>query len=100
MEQLRIFTKRLKFHTGETIPQLGLGTWRVDKRDPILKMVKYAYDAGYRHIDTAVMYENESFIGEALKLHQIPRKEIFITTKILPEDLTFQKTYNSVLQSL
>eukprot|EP00825_Cyclidium_porcatum_P000952 TRINITY_DN10416_c0_g1_i1.p1 TRINITY_DN10416_c0_g1~~TRINITY_DN10416_c0_g1_i1.p1 ORF type:complete len:279 (+),score=35.40 TRINITY_DN10416_c0_g1_i1:144-980(+) len=91
---------RDRFHTGQTIPQIGIGTWRVNKKKPIFNMIDYAYNSGYRHIDTAVMYENEHFIGKALQQYKIPRKELFLTTKILPQDLTYQKTYQSVLNSL
>jgi len=53
------------------------------------KAISVAYAYGYRHFDTAVMYGNEIEIGNALIKYKIPRKEIFITSKVLPEDLTY-----------
>ena len=63
-------------------------------------MIEKGFQAGYRHFDSAVMYGNESQIGKSIKKFQIPREEIFITTKILPSDMTYKKTVKSVEQSL
>ena len=71
---------------GVSIPALGFGTWAL--RDEVAtRMVTYALEVGYRHIDTAQMYANESAIGEALDATPVPREEIFITTKIWPDRL-------------
>lgn len=66
---------------GAKIPVIGLGTWPLrgkECRDAVLS----ALDAGYRHLDTAQMYENEKEVGDALRKSGIPREDVFITTKI------------------
>ena len=69
----------LKLSNGVLMPQLGLGTWKL-WGDECVKAVKAALDAGYRHIDTAERYANQSDIGMAIKGH--PRKSLFITSKV------------------
>jgi len=71
---------------GAEIPVIGLGTWRASG-DEVVHAVHAALDAGYRHIDTAVMYANETEVGEAIRTHSVPRSEMFVTTKIWPEDI-------------
>ena len=63
------------------IPQFGLGTFRL-KDQAVIDSVKTALDVGYRAIDTAQIYENEAAVGQAIAESGIPRKEIFLTTKI------------------
>lgn len=63
------------------IPKLGIGTWQVSPEDVKIQ-IKNAIKVGYRHIDTASQYGNESAIGDTLKEIAIPREEIFITTKV------------------
>ena len=71
---------------GARIPVLGLGTSRVTAGE-CLRTVEAALGLGYRHIDTAVMYDNEVEIGAALQKASVPRDDLFITTKVLPGDL-------------
>ncbi len=66
---------------GASIPALGFGTWRL-RDDTCTDAVQYALQAGYRHIDTAAIYENEQAVGKGVKLSGVPRDEIFVTTKI------------------
>lgn len=68
------------------VPALGLGTWRL-QGDQCLKAVSKALEIGYRHIDTADAYENHREVGEAIKKSNIPREEIFLTTKVWRDDL-------------
>lgn len=80
----------LTMNTGQTMPQLGYGTYKIDPKDTT-QAVRRALDAGYRHIDTAQMYGNEREVGEAIATSGIAREEIFLTTKLnntnhLPED--------------
>ena len=63
------------------IPKLGFGTWMLEKEEAI-SSVKKALEVGYRHIDTASIYSNETEVGIALKESSIPRENIFLTTKI------------------
>jgi diketogulonate reductase-like aldo/keto reductase len=70
---------------GVRIPALGLGTWQLNGA-VVRRMVGYALDIGYRHIDTAQMYGNEAEVGEAIAGSPVPRAEIWLTTKIWPDN--------------
>jgi diketogulonate reductase-like aldo/keto reductase len=84
---------------GAEIPIIGLGTWEL-RGGTVVRCVHAALDAGYRHIDTAAMYRNESEIGEALRSHGTPRDEIFITTKVWSSDLADGNLQRSARESL
>ncbi|MCR9256072.1 MAG: aldo/keto reductase [Alphaproteobacteria bacterium] len=66
---------------GAKIPALGLGTWTL-KGESCVAMVEHAIKVGYRHIDTAQMYDNEAAVGEGLRGSGVPRDDIFVTTKV------------------
>ncbi len=72
----------LKLNNGKSIPQIGFGLWRNVDKTECENSIKYALGAGFRHFDDAQAYDNEEFLGEALKQSDVPRKELFITTKI------------------
>ncbi|CAN5145566.1 aldo/keto reductase [soil metagenome] len=72
---------RITLNDGHTIPQLGFGVYQVDPSDAV-ETISEALNIGYRHIDTAEMYQNESQVGEAITQSGIPRDEIFITSKL------------------
>lgn len=71
----------IKLNNGVVMPQFGLGTFLVPDGQSAYETVKYALKMGYRHIDTAQMYQNEESVGDALHDSGIPRNEVFITTK-------------------
>jgi diketogulonate reductase-like aldo/keto reductase len=68
---------------GAHIPLAGLGTWDLRGRT-CARIVEQALRLGYRHIDTAEMYDNEKEVGEALRASGIKRSDVFVTTKIWP----------------
>jgi len=72
----KFFTKN-----NANIPSIGLGTWDIRGKEGE-KTIQLALEVGYRHIDTAQMYENEKEVGNAISDSKIEREEIFITTKI------------------
>ena len=82
-------------YNGVQIPKVGFGTWQTPN-EQAYEAVIHALNAGYRHIDTAVVYENETGVGKAIKDSGIPREELFITTKI-PADI---KTYEGAVASI
>jgi 2,5-diketo-D-gluconate reductase A len=69
---------------GNEMPVLGLGVWQVPDGPECLDAVRWALEAGYRHIDTAQAYRNEESVGRALRDSGVPREQVFITTKFLP----------------
>ena len=71
----------ITLNNGVDIPQLGFGVWQVEP-DEVVGVVSAAFEAGYRHIDTAAMYQNEEGVGEAIADSGIDRDEIFVTTKL------------------
>ncbi|MYZ49516.1 aldo/keto reductase [Propylenella binzhouense] len=70
---------------GAEIPVIGLGTWQL-RGEVATRCVAAALDIGYRHIDTATMYDNEAAVGEGIRGHSVPREEVFVTTKVWPTD--------------
>ena len=71
--------------TGVTMPVVGLGTLRLTGRRGY-RALRYALEVGYRHLDTATAYRNESEVGRAIRDSGVDRGEVFVTTKLLPED--------------
>jgi 2,5-diketo-D-gluconate reductase A len=71
----------ITLNNGVTIPQLGFGVFQIEP-DKTADAVTTAFDAGYRHIDTAQMYRNEAGVGEAIARSGLPRDEVFVTSKL------------------
>jgi diketogulonate reductase-like aldo/keto reductase len=69
---------------GNEIPLLGLGVWQVPEGRKCEDAVRWALQAGYRHVDTAQAYGNERSVGRALRDSGLPRDDVFITTKFYP----------------
>lgn len=69
---------------GNELPLLGLGVWQVPNGPEGVNAVRWALELGYRHIDTAQAYGNEESVGEALRDSDVPREQVFITTKFYP----------------
>ena len=65
---------------GASIPRIGLGTFRTSPSEARV-LVRRALEVGYRHVDTAMRYENESGVGQGVRESSVPREEIFVTTK-------------------
>ncbi|WP_197462309.1 MULTISPECIES: aldo/keto reductase [unclassified Erythrobacter] len=81
------------------IPAIGFGTFRM-KEGEAHKMTLAAIKAGYRHIDTAKAYENEKEVGQAIADSSVPREDIFLTSKILPEDFGHEQFLTAAKSSL
>lgn len=90
--------KILSVHNTQ-IPALGLGTYKLTGKDGE-KQIEQALRLGYRHIDTAEMYGNEAEVGNAIKASGIARKEIFVTTKVWPNDFSKKRFIPCVEDSL
>ena len=89
-----------KLNNGLEMPILGLGTYQVRDPQECINQVKLALKHGYRLIDTAQGYENEAYIGKAIKESNVDRKEIFLTTKINFINYETETCIASIEQSL
>jgi 2,5-diketo-D-gluconate reductase B len=83
----------------KTIPQLGLGTFRLQGQQAI-DSVRNGLELGYRHIDTAQIYGNEAEVGQALQASGLKREDVFVTTKIWTENLGADRLIGSLKESL
>jgi diketogulonate reductase-like aldo/keto reductase len=84
---------------GARIPLIGLGTWDLRGRT-CARLVEQALRLGYRHVDTAEMYDNEREVGEGLRASGVKREEVFVTTKIWPSHFAPRELERSAKDSL
>jgi len=84
---------------GHKMPALGFGTWQL-RGDEATRSVEYAIGAGYTHIDTAQIYENEAEVGEGIKKSGAGREKLFVTTKVWRNYFADGKVAQSVDESL
>ena len=84
---------------NEKVPALGFGTWQLSGND-CAQGVAHALSLGYRHIDTAQGYDNEARVGEGLKKSGVSRGDVFLTTKVKPDNFTHDKALSSTRESL
>ncbi|MDH4412106.1 MAG: aldo/keto reductase [Rhizobium sp.] len=89
----------VSLNDGARIPQVGLGVWQTPN-DEAAPAVKAALDAGYRHVDTAAVYENEEGVGEGLRRSGLPRADIFLTTKLWNTEQGYDQTLRAFEASL
>ncbi|KAG9306700.1 hypothetical protein G9A89_004247 [Geosiphon pyriformis] len=85
---------------GRQIPLLGLGVYKAKQGNETENATLWALEAGYRHIDTAALYGNETDVGRAIVKSEIPRDQIFITTKIWDSDQGYEQTLRAADESL
>ena len=86
-------------HYGIDIPKIGFGTWQL-KEETAQKCVSKAIEAGYRMIDTAQAYENETYVGRGIADAQLPREDLFLTTKVWMSEFRDGDLQKSVERSL
>ena len=92
----------------EELPELGLGTSELgikhgdapDDPEECVEAVVDALELGYRHVDTAQMYDNEHLVGEAIERSSVPREEVFLATKVHPANLAYDDVLASTEESL
>lgn len=85
---------------GIQIPRIGLGVYKMTDREEALQAIEHALAVGYRHIDTASLYDNEKEVGEAIRASGIPRSDIFVTTKVWNSDQGYDETLRAFEKSL
>lgn len=85
---------------GNKMPQEGFGLYKVDGQKTMTESIQNAYQDGYRLFDTAQLYGNEAEVGTALQKLAIPRKDIFVTTKVSEDNQGYDRAIASVKESL
>lgn len=81
------------------MPRLGQGTWPITDREECVEMVQQGLEIGYRHIDTAQMYEKEAHVGEAIETSSVPRSEVFVATKLVGANLGYADVLETARES-
>ncbi|SNR25013.1 Aldo/keto reductase [Maribacter sedimenticola] len=87
-------------HNGVKMPYLGLGTYQADNEQEVVEAVKKAIEIGYRHIDTAAIYQNEEGVGKGLRESKVDRSELFVVSKVWNNDQGYESTIKAFEQSL
>ncbi|ARW23088.1 aldo/keto reductase [Levilactobacillus brevis] len=90
----------VKLNNEVTMPQLGLGVFQVWDPAETQQTVETALELGYRLIDTAAAYHNETAVGAALAASKVPREELFVTSKLWVQDMTYAGAQRGVRDSL
>jgi diketogulonate reductase-like aldo/keto reductase len=90
----------LPLNNASTIPQLGLGVWQTPRGRTTRNAVSAALRVGYRHVDTARIYGNEADVGAAVRGSDVPRQEIFVTTKLWNDDQGYDSALRAFDESL
>ena len=85
---------------GVEMPKIGLGVFDMTDEEEAINAITTALDIGYRSIDTATAYYNEKEVGQAIKASNVPREDIFITTKVRMKDQGYDETLRAFEQSL
>ena len=86
--------------TANGMPMLGLGTWQNDDPEQCAETVRTALETGYRHIDTAQIYENEAAVGEGIARADVDREEVFLATKVWISNLAYDDVLETTRESL
>ena len=92
--------KKIQLNNGVEVPALGFGTFQITDPIEAEQAVKEAIQVGYRHIDTAQSYMNEAAVGKGIQASGVDRKELFITTKIWVENVSYDGVMTSFERSL
>jgi methylglyoxal/glyoxal reductase len=89
-----------ELNNGKKVPALGFGTWEIRPDDAAQAAVTAALASGYRLIDTARIYNNETGVGQAIRESDIPREDLFITSKVWNDDQGYEQTIKACHDSL
>lgn len=91
---------KAKLNNGKEIPRLGLGVYLSKSGKETRQAINWAFEAGYRHVDTAAIYGNEASVGDAILESGLPREEIFVTTKLWNDDHGYDRALKAFDESL
>lgn len=89
-----------ELHNGVKMPYFGLGVYLSEDGNEVINAVKWAIEAGYRHIDTAAIYNNEKGVGEGIRQSGINREELFVVSKVWNADQGYDNTLKAFEESL
>lgn len=87
-------------NNGVEMPYFGLGVYLSEEGQEVINAVKWAVEAGYRHIDTASIYKNEEGVGEGIKQSGVTRNELFVVSKVWNSDQGYDSTQKAFDDSL
>ncbi|TBN06507.1 aldo/keto reductase [Hyunsoonleella flava] len=87
-------------NNGVEMPYLGLGVYMSHNGEEVINAVRWALEAGYRHVDTAPIYRNESGVGQGIKDSNLPREDVFVVSKVWNSDHGYDKTIKAFDKSL
>ncbi len=90
----------VEYRNGDIVPAIGFGTSHAGDEDDVVRVVTDALQSGYRLIDSAKMYGNEAEVGKAVRESDIPREDIFVTTKLRKEDLGYESAFTAYESSI
>ncbi|MEJ2583940.1 MAG: aldo/keto reductase [Robiginitalea sp.] len=89
-----------ELYNGVQMPYLGLGVWQSEEGPEVERAVTWALQAGYRHIDTASAYGNESGVGRAIRSSGVDREDVFLVSKVWNSDQGYHQTRKAFEESL
>ncbi|WP_373074741.1 aldo/keto reductase [Zeaxanthinibacter enoshimensis] len=89
-----------ELHNGVAMPYFGLGVYLAEDGQEVVNAVKWALDAGYRHIDTAAVYHNEEGVGRGIAESGLKREEVFLVSKVWNSDQGYESTLKAFDASL
>ncbi len=100
VENAHLESAALPLRSGAAIPQVGLGVWQAARGQTTRDAVAFALNHGYRHVDTAAIYGNETDVGDGVRASGVPREEVFVTTKLWNQDQGFDSALRAFDTSL
>ena len=95
-----VYSETKKLHNGVEMPRFGLGVYKMTDSNETIEAITYALQHGYRAVDTAAIYENESETGEAIRNSGIEREKLFVTSKVWNTDQGYDQTLRAFETSL
>ena len=100
MKKITDINGTFKLHNNIEMPYLGLGTYQANNDEEVVNAVQYALNTGYRHIDTAAVYENEKGVGQGIAGSDVKREDLFVTSKVWNSDQGYDSTLKAFDASL
>jgi len=100
MKTITDISGTFELYNGVRMPYLGLGVWQSEDGPEVEQAVVWALKAGYRHIDTASIYQNEGGVGRAIRSSGIDREEVFLVSKVWNSDQGYETTMQAFEKSL